>query len=663
MKYEHLFSPYTIKGVRIKNRVMMTPMGTNFAYPDGSMSPLHCDYYSQRAKGGTGLIVVENTNIDFPSGSNGATQLRIDEDRFIPRLFELCESVHSYGCGIALQLNHAGASAKASRIGHQPVSASSLPSKRNGEIPRPLKADEICRIVKKFGESAKRAQSAGFDLLEIHAGHSYLINQFLSPLTNDRTDEFGGSMENRVRFLKLTLAEVRSQVGSGYPIMLRMSADEFVPGGLTLQDTLEWLRYVDEYIDIYDVSSGLNDSLENQIDAAYHPDGWRSYMSKAVKEKYGKPVVSMGNYRSPAAAEDALKRGDADIIGIGRGLIADPDWCSKAQTGREKELRKCISCSIGCAGNRISLNRPIRCTVNPSVAGGDAYRKRKVSHPCIVVVVGGGTAGLEAACTAAEVGCTVTLLEKEEHLGGRAAFISRLPDKKRLEDFLAYQIHRAEKLPNLHVLTGTEATPERIERHKPDLIACATGSKPILPPISGLIEHLNRSKVFSIDRMIDDAAAEIYPQDMTKSKVCVIGGGAAGLDAAAYFAPRGAEVTIVEMLPSIGRDLDPVSKSSFINLMNRHHIKQMPGTALKEVRANDFLLEADGKEFLQPFDYGFICLGMKAFNPLFEGLKNYFGKKAEVVSIGDSARARRIIEGVQEGRDILKSLEVLGYLH
>ena len=209
--YPHIFSPLTVKNMTIKNRIVMMPMGTNYGEQNGEMSFLHINYYEQRAKGGTGLIIVENASIDSPQGSNGTTQLRIDHDNYLPRLFKFCENIHRYGTKIAIQINHAGASAVSSRINMQPVSASDVPSKEGGEIPRPLSKDEILHIVKKYGEAAKRAQTAGFDAVEIHAGHSYLISQFLSPLTNKRTDEFGGSVENRTRFCRMVIEEVRRQ--------------------------------------------------------------------------------------------------------------------------------------------------------------------------------------------------------------------------------------------------------------------------------------------------------------------------------------------------------------------------------------------------------------------------------------------------------------------
>ncbi|MEG1541905.1 MAG: NAD-binding protein, partial [Oscillospiraceae bacterium] len=378
----------------------------------------HIKYYELRARGGTGLIIVENVCIKFPEGSNGTTQLRIDKDCFIPRLFTMTEALHRQGAKVGVQINHAGASAMSSRIGMQPVSASTLPSKPGGEPPRPLTREELVAIAKDYGTAAKRAVNAGFDMIEIHAGHSYLISQFLSPTMNDRTDEFGGSPENRSRFCRMVIDEVRAAIGGAVPISLRLSTDELVEGGNTLDDCLEYLEFLNDEVDIFDTSCALNQTIQYQIDANYLADGWRSYMARAVREKFGKPTIAMGNIRDPQIADDIIARGDADLIGIGRGLIADPDWCNKARYGDVRDIRKCISCNTGCVGNRIGGNKPLRCAVNPDLINGETYKKMKLQKPCHVVVIGGGTAGLEAACTAAEVGCSVTLFEKQKELGG-----------------------------------------------------------------------------------------------------------------------------------------------------------------------------------------------------------------------------------------------------
>lgn len=661
--FPKIFEPLTIRRTTLKNRVVMTPMGTNYGEPDGQMSYAHMEYYRQRAKGGTGLIIVENANVDFPTGSNGTSQIRIDHDCFMPRLYKLTELIHQEGGLAAIQINHAGASAMSSRTGVQPVSSSDVPSKIGGETPRPLEVEEIHAIVKKYGEAAKRAVTAGFDVVEIHCGHSYLISQFLSPVYNKRTDEFGGSAENRARLAKMVIEEVRKQVGPFTPISIRISADEFVEGGNTLEDTLEYLEFIQEEVDIFHVSAGLNTSLQYQIDSNCYPDGWRAYMAKAVKEKFGKPVITMGNIRSPKVANDILERGDADLIGMGRGLIADPEWVNKVEFGNECDIRKCISCNIGCAGNRIGNNRPIRCTVNPAVIEGEEYKKLNVNKPCNVVVIGGGTTGMEAACTAAEVGCSVFLVEKADHLGGLAVEISKFPDKSRLRDFPDYLERRVNKLHNLHVFLGTEATPEFIRSLNPDVIVNSTGSLPLILPIPGLKENVEAGEKVNTVLGVINKLGE-YPEDMTGKKCVVVGGGAVGLDVVEYFAPKGADTTVIEMMPAIGAGLDPITKVSIADLMKKYDVHQRPSTALQEVKPDCFVVKnPDGSIEEVPFDYGCICMGLKSNNPVLDMLNKEFSDgDIEIMNIGDSKRQRRIIDGTDEGRSIIKVLEKRGFI-
>ena len=347
-------------------------------------------------------------------------------------------------------------------------------------------------------------------------------------------------------------------------------------------------------------------------------------MAKAVKERYGKPCMTMGNIRNPQVAEDILARGDADLIGMGRGLIADPEWVNKVEFGDECDIRKCISCNIGCAGHRIGINRPIRCTVNPSVNGGEDYKKQKINKPCNVVVIGGGTAGLEAACTAAEVGCNTFLLEKGSELGGLASLISKIPAKNRLADFPHYLMHRAEQLENLYIFTNTEGTPENIRKFHPNLIVSSTGSAPLLPPIKGLHDRIDKegSKVASILGMINHI--NDYPEDMTGKKVVVVGGGAVGLDVVEFFADRNADISIVEMMDQIGRDLDPVSKNDTKAMMKKHNVHQLTKTALLEVKDSSFLVNGDGEPYELPFEYGFVCLGMRANAPIWNDIQEAF---------------------------------------
>ncbi|MGO0883277.1 oxidoreductase [Clostridioides difficile] len=663
--YQNIFEPLIIKRMNVKNRIVMPPIGTNFGGESGEFKDEHIKYYEQRAKGGTGLIIVENACIDFPLGSNGTTQIRIDHDRYIPALYKLTENLHKHGACVAIQINHSGASAMPDRInGLTPVSSSNLPSKNGGIIPRELKKEEILAIAKKYGKAAKRAQMAGFDAVEIHAGHSYLISQFLSPIYNKRTDEFGGSLENRARFAKLVIDKVRDEVGALFPISLRVSADEFIEGGNTLDDTLKLLEYLNEEVDIYNVSAALNDTIQFQIDTMTLEDGWRSYMSKAVKKRFGKATIITGNIRNPEIASKILENNEADFIGMGRGLIADPSWGEKVQNGKEDLIRKCISCNIGCAGNRIGANRPIRCTVNPDLINGEEYKQRKVNKRTNVIVIGGGTAGLEAAATAAEVGCNVFLLEEKSDIGGLAETISTFPDKSRINDFPKYLKQRVNKLKNLIVFKNTKADIKFIENLKPDIIINATGSKPLLPPITGLLDRIDKEngKVSSIFKLFNDIEY-FKTKDLENKKVVVVGGGAVGLDVVEFFSKNKARTSIVEMLPVVGKDLDPITKVTMMKMLKDYNVDVYTDTALLEVEDDNFKVKKDKEEFLLNFDYGFICLGMKSNNPILNDLKKHFeAKNVEVINIGDSKIARRIIDGVREGRNIITTLEKLNLL-
>lgn len=664
-KYPNIFEPLTVKRTTIRNRIAMTPMGTNYGEANGEMSNRHMNYYSLRAKGGVGLIILENANVEYPVGSNGTSQIRIDHDSYMPRYYQLVESLHKDGATVAIQINHAGASASSARTGVETVSSSNVPTKAGGEIPRPMTKEEILTTVKKYAEAARRIQAIGFDAIEIHCGHSYLMSQFISPYYNKRTDEFGGSVENRLRFPRMILEAVRKEVGPWFPIIVRVSAEERVPGGNTLEDTLEYLEYLDEFVDMYDVSCGLNPSLQYQIDSNFLPDGWRSYMSRAVKDKFGKPVINTGNYRDPKIVEKVLESGDVDIVGMGRGLIAEPNWVKKVQSGEEDMPRKCISCNVGCAGNRIGVNRPIRCTVNPAVPEGDIYKKLKVNKNCNVVVIGAGTAGMETACTAAEVGCNVFLLEKKDHIGGLSSFISNLPSKTRMKDFPKYLENRASKLDNLYTFLNTEANVELIKKFKPNIIVNATGSVPLVPPIKGLKENLEAGNVSTIFDMINNVIDGKYSDDVCNGKkVVVIGGGSVGLDVIEYFAPRGAECTIVDILPQIGMLADPITKCSMRETHDKYGVKEYVNTALQEVKENSFVVKLPNGEITElAFDLGFNCLGMRANNPLLPELKEAFDDTdVAIYQVGDSVRARRIMEGTMDGRAVLNVLEAHGYL-
>ncbi|MTW42120.1 FAD-dependent oxidoreductase [Klebsiella sp. JL973] len=661
--YPHLFSPLTINGMTIKNRIIMPPMGTNLASLNGEVTQEQIDYYELRARGGTGLITIENICIDFPFASNGTTQLRIDNDQYIPRLFKLTETLHKHGACVGIQLNHAGASAYAYRLnGEMPLSSSSTPSKKNGNIPRPMTHDEIYHAVDKFGDAAERVRRAGFDCVEIHAGHSYLISQFLSPLFNKRTDEFGGSVENRARILTLIVDKVRACVGPRFPVSLRISADDFLEGGNTLEDSLRILELCEEKVDIINVSAAQNDNLNFQIDQMSLEDGWKRYLSRAVRDKFHKPTVIAGNIRTPKVAEDIIASGDADLIAIGRGLIAEPEWVQKVQSGNERLMRKCISCNIGCADHRIARSRPLRCSINPDIIHGDAYKQQRVIRDTNVVVIGAGTAGMEAACTAAEVGCHTWLLEEKHSIGGLASEISLLPEKKRIADFPQFMKNRIASLDNLMLQVGKRATVASVSALRPNLIVNATGSVPLLPPIEGLRENIDveGGNVFSITNMIHhlDQFA-----DATGKRIAVVGAGAVGLDVIEYFSARGASAVLIEMQDAPGRDLDIITKNAMLTMLDEHHVEQHMRTQLVAVTPTHFTVKnTDGASDI-PFDYGFVCLGMRANTAGLNEIEQWArANNVKIMNIGDSLMARRIIDGVREGRNVLDTLEDMGAL-
>lgn len=660
-EFQELFKPCTIRGLTVKNRIVMLPMGSNFALANGEISEEHIQYYLARAKGGAGLLTLENVCIAYPLGANGTTQLRLDADCYIPRLYKLCECVHQYGAKISVQLNHVGSGANAWRCQEQPVSASDVPFKLDtGRKPRPLSLDEINEIIAQFGDAAYRAKLAGFDAVEVHAGHSYLLHQFLSPLTNHRTDLFGGTAENRSRIVKLILEEIRTRVGEAMPIFLRVSADEMYPGGNTVQDTIRLLQQCAAQADVINVSCSIAKRSHYHIDIAGLQDSWRVHMAQAVKEGLGKPVIASGNIRDPYTAEKILKEGSADFIGIGRGLIADPQWAEKAKNGEAAFIRKCISCNIGCMNNRAALARPIRCSVNPAILESEEYKRFPVSKPCKVLVIGAGVAGLEAACTAAEIGCTVLCVEKTEKIGGWVEKISHIPDKFRMQDLLQYFKMRISQLPNLTIQLNSFADDALLKAFMPQYIVQATGSKPVHLGIKGLREYVNQEKtaVCDIQGFLD--RIDTYPQDASGKEVVIIGGGAVGLDVVTYFCQRNANVTLVEMNSAWGNGVDPITKSYMEELMEQHEVKVHLETKLLEVGADYFIVEQNGAAVRMEFAHGFLCLGLMACVASQEMMAAIARKQIPLAQIGDCQKARKIIDAIAEGRNcILRMREAL----
>ena len=665
MKSPTTLSSITINGLEIRNRIVMPPIGSNFASVTGEVTEQMKKYYELRAKGGTGLIIVENACVDYPMGTNGTKQLRIDNVQYVPGLYELVERIHTYGAKACIQINHAGASAYGLRLeGRQPVSASNIPSKTGGTIPRPLTEEEIMDIVKSYGRAAANAKLAGFDMVEIHGGHSYLLSQFMSPLFNDRTDKFGGNPENRARFTRLVIDEIRNQVGDRYPLSLRISADDMLKGGNNLEDTIEILGYLVEGVDVINVSIAQNDNLYLQHDAMSLPEGWRAYMARAIKDAFNIPVMTSGNLRTPEIVEGILEKGDADFAVMGRGLIAEPNWVKKVRFGQEDQLRRCISCNIGCADHRLAKSQPIRCTVNPDLIYEDRYKDKQVKGDLKVLIMGGGTAGMEAAATAAEVGCQVDLYERKDKLGGIIADAAKIPAKSMINYFLNYQKDRLNALDKVNIHLNEEMTLEKVKALDPDVIVYAAGARPLLPNIPGLRDLVDKenSPVQSTQGFLD--SVENFQDDYTGKKIVVAGGGAVGLDIVEFFAEKGADLTCIEMKDSLGQDLDTNTRLYMNHILEKYEVKGYTKTKLTEVTKEAFTVEReDGSEENLDYDLAFVCLGMQAINEPVAEIKAFAEKQDKhFLNIGDSARPRKIIDGVFEGRQIVAYLDMMDLL-
>jgi 2,4-dienoyl-CoA reductase-like NADH-dependent reductase (Old Yellow Enzyme family)/thioredoxin reductase len=655
-KYKNLFQSLTIKGMELKNRIAMMPMATNMSDAFGGLPDAHIRYYEQRAMGGTGLIIVENVNVDFPVGANGPSQLRFDHDYFVPRMTALVERVHRYDAKIAIQINHAGSAAQQARIGTSSVSSSAYSTMSGAPKPRALEKEELPAIAQKYADAARRAVVAGFDAVNVHCAHTYLLNQFLSPVYNKRTDEYGGSIENRVRFPRMVMEKVRETVGPNYPIIMRLTADDLVEGGNRLDDALIILEHFDDLADIYDVSLCVGPTVHYMNSGMHFEDGWRKNMSIAVREKFHKPVILQGNIENPSVAERLIAEGYTDIIGMGRAQIAEPQWVNKVQSGREDELRHCIYCNIGCCSSRMREMRPIHCTVNPDLINNDEYKNDKINKTVNVVVVGGGTAGMEAACTAAEVGCRAFVLEQSDRIGGLTRHIARLPQKKRIGDFADWLEGRASRLDNIHIFTNKKADLDTIKALKPHILINATGARPLIPNIPGVKERIDKkdSHIRSIMGIMDNVSD--YNNCEGKS-VTVIGGGAVGLDVMEFFAEKGAKVTVVEMLKDISGDLDIVTKNWMNDRINKYHVAVLTQTKLIEVRDSEFVVESERGRNTLTFDIGVVCIGMQAVNEGVEDLREFCVEHGVTfVNIGDSKKPRKLIQGSVEGRNVLTIL-------
>ena len=646
MKKENLkmFESAFMGPLRVRNRLVMAPMGTRLASEIGGVTQRQIDYYAERAKGGIGTIITEVLCVDYPVGGLGPTNLRIDDNAYIGGHNELVEAVHAYGAKIFCQLVHAGRQTKPANIrGMQPVAPSAIPCKFLNVLPRELTTPEVEEIVQRFIEAAKRVQTAGYDGLELHGAHGYLIAQFMSASSNRRNDRYGGNFQNRMNFPLEIIRGIKKSLGQGYPLSFRFSAEEFVEGGRTLEGSKQVAQILEEEgVHVLHVSAGTYDSMPKMIEPMSYEEGWKVYLAEEIKKVVKIPVIGVGVIRTPAIAEKILQEGRVDFLALGRALLADPHWANKAREGRTDEIIKCISCNNGCISGRIFRDLHIRCALNPATgrermygALAPAMKKKRV------LVVGGGPAGMEAARVAKLRGHQVTLVERDKKLGGQLRLAAVPPGKEKITWYSDYLIGQMKKL-KIMIHLNQEVTPAYVQQFKPHAVIVATGANPWIPDIPGVQDP-------KVIRAWDILKGK---KKVANSTVVVAGGGTVGCETALFLAPKNRKVTVVEMLEGITLDMEPINCLDLQDKLQRAGVEVLVKRTIKRITEEGVIISAEeGKEELVRADKIVLALGVKPDDSLFKKLQ---GRVLELHVIGDSCQPGKIMEAVYDGSRIAR---------
>ncbi|HMK64809.1 MAG TPA: FAD-dependent oxidoreductase [Thermodesulfobacteriota bacterium] len=633
----HILSPMTIKSLQLANRVVMPPMGTNLGNNDGTVSPENLAYLKRRAQGQPGLIITEITGV-HPSGLVSEGQLGVYDDRFIPGLKKFAAVAHEAGCKIAMQIHHAGRESFFLGSQGKAIGPSAIPSIVFRTTPREMTLEEIQEIKTAFGSAAVRCQEAGFDAVELHCAHGYLLMQFLSALSNRRGDEYGGStLKERSRFVVEVIEEVRRRVGSNFPISLRVSAEESIRGGYTVADMQTILPdLVGAGVDLIHASFGTHGSPAGitQAPAEYAP-GFNAWLAGKIKEVVKVPVIAVGRFSDPALADEVIGRGEADLVAFGRQFLADPDFLIKAKEGRTGDIRKCIACNQGCIEREILGEGNIRCSINPETGQETLYPAGPAAKSKKVWVVGSGPAGLIAASEAYRLGHQVTLLEQEKELGGQLRYARIPPHKAIYGEWIDWQIAQVKKA-GMAIKENTAVTEALLKEGQPEQVILATGGQKIIPDIPGIDQP-----------QVCDAWQILSESIKPGGNVLVVGGGLIGMEAADFLSEKGVKVTLVEMLKR-----SPVNKITSHGYMLHTRLKEkgcrlLFNTVLKSVGDGSVEIETEGeKNTLAPIDQVVIAVGLKPNDNLKATLDSL---KIPYTVVGDALRPRRIIEAVEEG--------------
>ena len=645
VKYPNLFQPGRIGKIRIKNRIVMPPMATNYAGPSGEVTERLIKYHVERAKSEVGLIIIENVQVKYPEGKNVSCQLRLDDSKYIPGFQELAEAVHPYGTKIFMQIHHAGRQYHGIE-GVEGVAPSAIPDGFLNVPVRELTAGEILDLIERFSETALRAMSAGIDGVEFHGAHGYLIGQFMSPHTNQRVDEWGGTFERRMKFPLEIIRRTRAKTGPDFPLSFRFSADEFVPGGLKLEDSRKIARMVEAAgIDVMHVSAGIYESMPIILEPMRFAEGWRAYLAEEIRKTVNIPVITVGVIRTPEVAEKILREGKADFVAVGRTLIADPHWAKKAKEGREEDIRKCISCNIGCIGGYVFNDRYMRCTVNP-VVGHERFEGWAELKPAErkknVMVAGGGPGGMEAARVASLRGHNVTLYEKENELCGQLKIAALGPGKDKLNFIREYY---ASQLPKagVRIELGKKVDESLVRDVKPDVLIIATGAEPLIPDIPG-IDGGNVSPAWDVL----SGKAKV-PGD----NVVIAGGGLVGCETALFLSREGRKITIIEMLEELAVDMEPITRFDLLTeLLPKAGVRALTRRVIAQISEKGVtVLDPFQRKTLIEADSVINAMGAKSVENLEEKVKEFV---PEVFVIGDGSKPRRIINATFEGASVAR---------